>query len=412
MCGTIEGLKRFVQLWTRISSGISRKAMFIIFQKNGSIVKRILFYSEGWGLGGIERFIINDAETLDHNKYSFDIFSTHDWNNTLDSEIKSMGGHRYSLFSGHKPNLATRLIQGTRYWNSLLKKNEYDIVHINTMNGTGLLYAEIARRNGVPTRIVHSHNTAFGSSGKFIKNAVHRFSTAFFGKAPTIRLSCSREAGLFLFGQLPFEIVCNGINVEQLAYSSKDRNNVRAELGIDDDALVFGSVGRLADVKNPLFQVHILDLLRSNNSNAYLLLVGSGPLRGEIMEEAKRLGLEKYVRLPGSTNKPASYNSALDVFTLPSIFEGSSISMTEAIANGLFCLCSDNVPALTTLNNYYRHLSLADPQKWVSAILQAQVSGELRHTAERQRAIQEGGFDIESMRRQLARIYASVERSN
>lgn len=307
---------------------------------------QILYYSEGWGLGGIERFIINTVQTLDKEKFQFDIFCTHDWDSTYDSIINFHHGHRFTVFKGTKPNLVKRLFSSTIAWKRLLQRKHYDIVHINTMNGTGFLYAQIAKKCGVPEIVVHAHNSTYGSSHRIAKYFAHVLCSTLYKESATLRLACSQESGKFIFGDKPFTLIQNGTDIDRFTYNAYSRKQIRKRLAIPESAITFGSIARLAEAKNPLFQVEILRQLHILGIPSYLILAGSGPLKSEIEELAKTQHLEEWVKIPGPTSKPEEYYSALDVMTLPSTFEGFPMSIAEAAASGLPCIVSDGMPTI------------------------------------------------------------------
>lgn len=372
------------------------------------MVTRILYYSEGWGLGGIERFVMNTVEMLDPEEYRFDIFCTHDWSDNYDPTIKKLGGKRYTVFKGYKPNLLTRLLASTKAWAELLREGHYDVVHINTMNGVGFVYAHIARINRVPVRIVHSHNSAFGAGHSVIKSLAHKIGIRLYAKDANSKLACSKEAGEYLFGSRHFEIISNGIDTEAFAFSQDDRTAIRNTLGIPNDALVFGTVGRLSEAKNPLFQIKVLDILRKAKLNAYLLLVGEGELRSAVVKLAEELGIENYILLPGSSKAPQKYLSALDVLSMPSKYEGFPLSLIEAVGNGLACVVSESVKLEPNSMPIY-FMPISSAAYWASSIRNIWEKSDTKTRIRGLSTVIEAGYSRETMSKQLTRTYALAQ---
>lgn len=331
-------------------------------------MKKILYYSEGWGLGGIERFIMNVTSQLDPIDYSFDIFCTHDWDSSYDSKIKEMGARRYTVFHNYKPNLLVRLIISSFEWYKLIKRNKYDIVHINTMNGVGFVYSFIAWILKVPIRIVHSHNSSFGTGNYFVKKTIHEFSKFMFGFSATIRLACSNVAGIYLFNKRKFVVIPNGIIEKDFVFTTEDRRQIRNELGLSENTILIGNVARLSEAKNPFFQVELLHELIKEGIEAHLLLVGEGELHRSVIGFSRQLNVENYVSMPGLTNNPSKYMSALDVFSVPSKFEGLPMSLVEAAANGLPCIVSDTCSVPEIDGAIFQKISLNSISDWASAV--------------------------------------------
>lgn len=338
-------------------------------EDRGSKRKKILYYSEGWGVGGIERFIMNTVTALDPEQYGFDIFCTHDWSRQFDRQIREHGGHRYVVFEGEKPDLVTRLRRSCQDWAKLLDRNHYDIVHINTMNGMGFAYAHIARKAGVPVRIVHSHNTSLSSGHTIAKRAAHDLGYRLFSDDATTNLACSEPAGAFLFRNKPFKVIHNGVDSATFRYDSEIRSATRKQLGVNDGTILFGSHGRLSEAKNPLFQVAVLQELKRQGRDACLLLIGDGELREKTLENLNSLGLQDSAIIRKSTSHPEIYLNALDIFTIPSKFEGfPTNSVVEATATGLPCLIPDSFRNEDTIPfTNFKYLPL-DPQTWATTI--------------------------------------------
>ena len=365
----------------------------------------ILFYSEGWGLGGIERFIMNVIDNLDYSRFSFDIFCTHDWNFSYDRSIRNNGGNRLTVFHDNKPNQVVRLVASTRQWKKLLSSGKYDVVHINTMNGLGFIYAEIAKSCSVPIRIVHSHNSDFGLGHRVLKNVVHHLGKIMWTNSATNLLACTTQAGQYLFRNRSFTTVPNGIDIKNFSYDDEQRHQMRSELGISDDTLLFGSVGRLGNTKNPLFQLSILKELLDRDENVKLVLVGDGPLRETLLRATQRLQIDDYVILPGVTNRPQDFLSALDIVTMPSLFEGLPFSVIEAAANGLPILISDSFNSDSFSYGALRTLPIAKPETWAS-VISATTLNDPTERARGAKTVKNMGYDIEDSVSLLQKIYS------
>ena len=135
----------------------------------------VLCYSEAWGQGGIETFLMGLFNTLQGKGFVFSLFSTWDWNEKMDAELKKLGIDRYTVFSGYKPGQVKRLCESSATFRELIGTLGPDVVYVNTMNGMGFLYSSVAKHMGIPVRVVHSHNSAFGSGQVAAKMIMHNF---------------------------------------------------------------------------------------------------------------------------------------------------------------------------------------------------------------------------------------------
>lgn len=330
---------------------------------------RVLFYSEGWGSGGIETFVMNVVRRLDRREFGFDIYSTHDNSNLYDGQIKRFGGGRYTIFPDKRPNQVIRLIAGVRGFANLIKNGDYSIVHINTMNGMGLLYAMVAARCGVKVRVVHSHNDDVGDGFKTIKRLIGKIGRVLFGKYATSRIACSESAGEYLFGEYRFRVINNGVDVDRFAFKKEIREAVRREYGLNCDAPVIGSLARLSSQKNPLFQLDIFKKFSEDHPSARYLMLNHGEMLGEVEKHIRDLGLNSKVILISPTTTPEAVLFSLDAMLFPSRFEGLGYVAIEAQCTGLPVLASDVVPKETRVTNLIEYLSLEQPpHEWADKL--------------------------------------------
>ncbi len=365
--------------------------------------QRVLCYSEAWGQGGIETFLMGLFNRLQGKGFAFSVFSTWDWNDKMDAELAGLGVDRYTLFPGHKPGQVKRLREGSAAFGELIDALKPDVVYVNTMNGMGFLYTDVAKRRGVPVRVAHSHNSAFGSGQAAAKAVMHNFGKAVLGGSATIRLACSADAGRYLFGGRPFTMVNNGIDTERFAYGPDARATLRAELGIPQDALLFGSVGRIAEAKNPLFQIRTFGEILCQEPSAYYLMVGDGDMKDQVKELVDELGIADRVIMPGYLPDPAPVYSALDCFLMPSLFEGLAIVCIESQCARCAIVCSEALPPEAHVTDAEVLLPLSAGEKaWAEkAIEMARMGGDRLAYAER---VREAGFDADDTAAQVAEL--------
>ena len=149
-----------------------------------------------------------------------------------------------------------------------------------------------------------------------------------------------------------YKIINNAIDISKYAYNSTVRDKYRKDLGLEGK-LVIGNVGRFHFQKNHLFLIEIFKGIVDNNKNAILLLVGQGEDEKKIKAKVKEYSLEKNVKFLGARDDVNNIMQAMDIFLLPSLFEGLGIVLIEAQATGLPCFTSNKVvPKKLGLQNY------------------------------------------------------------
>ena len=129
-------------------------------------------------------------------------------------------------------------------------------------------------------------------------------------------------------------IKINGIGVDTLKYSSNlDSKCLKEELGLSNHDKILLSVGELIPRKNQATIIKALALI--NDSSYHLLIAGEGPLLDKLQRLAKRMKIEKQVKFLGFRKDVRNFYNVADLFVLPSVHEGLSVALMEAMACGL-----------------------------------------------------------------------------
>ena len=292
-----------------------------------------------WLGNGVESVIMNYYRHLDHSRVQFDFICDEDSTRIPYDEIKKLGG-RVFLVPKYQ-NLPKYL----KALEKLFKENQYRIVHSN-INTLSVFPLYAAKKAGVPIRISHSHSTSNPKEWKrnLIKNILRPFSKRY----ATDYFACSELAGRYLFGNKAFDqgevkIIHNAIDVEKFKFDEVARKKLRKEFGIKDSTVVIGHVGRFVQQKNHAFLVDVFKEYHKKNPDSKLLLVGSGPLEDEIKKKVERLGLKDSVLFLGQRDDINKLYSVMDIFCLPSLYEGLPVVGVESQAAGLPIIFSNGV---------------------------------------------------------------------
>lgn len=285
----------------------------------------------------------------------------------------------------------------------VLKAHPVDIVHCNMDSVCGD-FLEIAKKCGVKNRIAHSHTTKYQAQ-KGIKKAIGYYSKRKIHKVATERLACSQKAGKWLYEGDSFKIVNNAIDLNLYFPRSEVQQRKRMELGIAADAFVVGHVGRFCYEKNHKFLIETFAKMLDNHPNSKLILAGTGNLLNETRAYVGKLHIEQNVLFLGSRDDIPELLQAMDVFIMPSLFEGLPVSGIEAQAAGLPCLFADTITQEICMTEYARRLPLDDTDKWVEALEQ---TPRTKNAAEAQEELRKRGYDIVHEAHKLADCYLSM----
>lgn len=287
---------------------------------------------------GVEAVVNNYYKNIDHNKYQFDYYIDSDSSCKPSKDLIDMGA-RYFVIPPYQ-----HLFSHIKTLVRLFKENKYLIVHsgMNTLAPISLFAAWMA---GVPIRINHNHSTA--GKGEFKRNCLKYCLRPFAKVFANYYCACSKYAGIWLFGKNFFSsgkvtVFNNAVDTSKFAFSTSNRDKLRKELGISNK-YVIGHIGRFTKQKNHYFLIDIFEQYYKKNSNAVLLLVGIGELQDEIKDAVKKKKLEDAVIFLGKRSDVDELYSAMDLFVLPSLYEGLPVVGVEAQVSGLPCIFSNEI---------------------------------------------------------------------
>ena len=356
-----------------------------------------------WVGGGVEAFLMNYYRNIDKSKIQFDFIIDKD---SLilppEKEIKQMGGRIFYIPPYQKIFIYQKELK------RILKSGNYQIVHshINTMS---IFPLRIAKKVGVPIRIAHSHSTTNKKEWKknVVKTILKRFSKVY----ATHYFCCSELAGRWMFGNKAFDqekvtIINNAININKFINDENIREKVRKELHIENDTLVIGHIGRFTKQKNHKFLIDIFNEIQKQEKKSILLLVGLGTLQKEIKEKVKSLGIENKVQFLNQREDVNEIYQGIDIFLLPSLYEGLGIVLIEAQVSGICCFASTEVPTNAKITNNVTFIELNQSSKtWANNILEKYNNHKRENNKD---LVAKSGYDIVLEAEKLQKKYLSL----
>ena len=317
---------------------------------------------------------------------------------SLRAEIEAAGARLYVL-PQKRPGLGY-----VRALASLVRREKYDILHAHG-NSSSLFFEMLAALlGGCRARVPHSHNTTCNHIRQ------DRRLRPFFYKSYTAAAACGRDAGKWLFGKRRFTILPNAVDIERFQFDPAQRAQTRRRLGISENALVLGHVGRFNRQKNHRFLLEIYVELLKRRPDARLLLVGDGYLEEEVRRMAASLGGR--VLFAGSVPDPEKYLCAMDVMALPSRYEGFPTVLLEWQCSGLPVLVSSRVTNEAALTPLTQFLPLeAGAPDWAEALLKLPRPERAETSRAAGKVLKAGGYALEDAAAVLSQFYQSIRRA-
>ncbi len=355
---------------------------------------RILHITYGFNGGGVGFVIASYCASRPLHGVQFDIVGEDIGYEHLLHERFANAGFRVRYVTPKK-----RLFRNIGQMLRLLRKGDYDGVHVH-FEEWSFLYLGLAKLARIPVRICHAHMANMVKENekphyKVFRRLLNRYATC--------RLACSTDAGEHLFGGHAYTVLRNAIPVEAFLYDQNLRKQVREEMMLEQHFVV-GNVARMSYQKNPLFTLEIFKEILKKRPDAVLLFIGGGEMEDEVRNKIHAEGLQQSVQMLGLRTDVPRLMQAMDVFLLPSRFEGLGVAYVEAQAAGLKTFATlDLVPREATISDaLMTYLPLKySARQWADAVL-AQCPYQRRNTAEQVRA---KGYDLSDAIAVLESIY-------
>ena len=354
--------------------------------------------------GGAETMIMNLYRHIDRNKVQIDFVENSNEPAAFDEEILSLGGKIF-----HCPHYNGKNHFGyVKWWNDFFKEHrgEYPIIH-GHLGSTAAIYLSAAKKYGIYT-IAHSHSSGTSHGFKSLLYKIMSYNTR---NVADYFFACSEAAGKDRFGSRVtsgehYSVLNNAIDAAKFSFDSSVREAVRSEFGYGREQLVVGHIGRYTKEKNHEFVIKIFSEIRKIDKNTRLLMVGDGPLHAQMVHAAEQSGIASDTIFTGVRSDVERLMQAMDVFILPSLYEGLPVTMVEAQAAGLPCIISDKVPPECIITEGLVDILplSAEPALWAEKILGKRNILRTDHRAE----IAAHGFNITTEAVKLQEFYLNV----
>ena len=361
---------------------------------------RVLHVLTAMNRAGTETMLMNLYRNIDRSRVQFDFAVSTNDKCDYDDEILSLGG-RIIHYPKYRP---INHFAFKRWWTNFFAQNhDYRIVH-GHIGSTASIYLSIAKKRGIYT-IAHSHSTGKMSSFRDVLYKFYSFSTRFIAD---YFIGCSKDALVSRYGkkiakqQGKCSVLNNGIDIAKYAYSLQDCEDVRNELKIERKALVVGTVGRFTEAKNTFFIVDILEDLKKYEPDFRFIWAGTGELKTQVEDYIAKKKLNENVVLLGVRSDIPRVLQALNVFILPSLFEGLPVIGVEVQAAGIPLLCSDRVSKEINMSRCVSFLPIDSTEPWVRAILNERA---YRRIEDAPKSVSEHGYDIHTTVSWLTTFY-------
>jgi glycosyltransferase involved in cell wall biosynthesis len=260
---------------------------------------------------------------------------------TLGIKVELLGGHRR-----HKivalPWFIAELLEMRRKLAQLVREYEIDIVQTHLLEM--LDFMVLTLRFGTNLRVIFwtIHNVHFLPLGdhwlprlkRFVYRWIYRLAanevSGFIAVSDEVRESMIRQVGPV---QHKIITIPNGVDVRRFE-CSVDGSSLRQQLAIEPDARLITTVGRLTTQKGFGYLITAAAEVVPCCPNVHFLIIGDGELKGKLQAQTQSLDVSDHIHFLGIRDDVPAVLAASELFVLPSLWEGLSIALLEAMASG------------------------------------------------------------------------------
>jgi glycosyltransferase involved in cell wall biosynthesis len=289
---------------------------------------KVLNLIKGLGPGGAERLLVSGARVRDRDAFDVEVAYLLPWKTEFVKDLEGLGVRTRCLDVHHEQDL--RWLLALR---RLLDAERYDVAHVHSPYVAGMtrVVARTLPESRRPRIVSTEHNvwSSHARASRTLNTATFPLGDAWLAVSDEVRESIPARL------RNRVEVIVQGIVLGDVERTFEQREVVRRELGLAPDEVAVATVANFRSQKGYPDLLAAARVLADRGVPARFIIVGQGPLEGEIRELRDSLGLADSVDLLGFRSDAIRVLSGCDLFALASHYEGYPVAIMEALAVGL-----------------------------------------------------------------------------
>lgn len=369
-------------------------------------MKNVLELIDGGFLGGGQTHILSIAGNIDKDRINVFIAGAPD--GQFKPEVTKRGYNYYGI-------ILPKIYRG-KYLHSLdriIEDNKIDIIHSH--GGVAGMYARFYKKKYNKVKVVHTiHGIHYTRTKNFLRKWFSHSVEQHLVKY-TDKFICVSDEDLNLAEELRIidpsktSVIKNGIDIKRFA-NVKPNEELKKKLGLTSNDIVIGNISRFDFQKNQRLLIESFHEVLKTNGNSKLLIAGDGQFLNNCKDQVKRLEIQDKVIFTGEISSTEDYYPLIDTFVFPSLWEGLSITLIEAMVSGRSIIASD-IPSNRELINDGKNGVLFTPGDATG--LTEKILSLLNNPGERKRLSENAAkdaleYDEKEMTGKIMKIYYEV----
>jgi L-malate glycosyltransferase len=293
---------------------------------------RVFHLIKSLGRGGAEMLLPEGLRFADRERFHYRYGYFLPWKDAVVPALRAEGAE-VTCFGGRSN---PQILLAARRVAAYLRRTETDVLHCH-LPVAGAVGRIAGRLAGVPV-VYTEHNKQERYHGA--TRRLNRWTWRWQARVVAVSADVADSIRAHIGASVPVQVVLNGVDVVRFRRDAADPAPVRARLGIPPEAPVVGSVAVFRAQKRLDHWLEAAQRLRQRHPDVHFLLVGDGPLRGEVEQQIAARGLAGVVHLPGLQDEVRPFLAAMDVYLMSSIFEGLPVALLEAMSMECAPVCT------------------------------------------------------------------------
>lgn len=369
-------------------------------------MKNILELIDGGFIGGGQTHILSIAGNIDKSNYTAIIAGSPE--GQFRQETLRRGFNYFDI-------TLPKVYRGKHLYSleKIIIENNIDVIHSH--GGVAGMYARFYKKKYNKVKVVHTiHGIHYTRTKNFLRKWFSHLIEQHLVKY-TDKFICVSEEDRKLAEEMSIidpsktAVIKNGINVGRFR-DAKPSESLKKELGLSENTIVIGNISRFDFQKNQRLLIESFSEMAKQKENVKLLLVGAGQYLEECMAQAKQRGIKDKVIFTGEKSNVQDYYPLIDIFVFPSLWEGLSITLIEAMASGRAIIASD-IPSNRELIKDGENgllFELGEKAKLTEKILSLLESPDERQRLSRKAMHNAMDYDEKKMTERIMEIYSTV----